>query len=237
MNSFGKSFKLFFKLGTLNRSLVVFICIFMLLGVATTAISAFAGEPMGDKEYLASISAVSLGMFLSTMTLTAIYGAQNTRFYHSCPQAECMNTRVQPVVQSLFSIIFTVLAFILSAIAMKMGILDGNRLSDTLLCCAFSSVMCQLASAFSGAPAIIIIAYTAALPFYAVGMTSDKITNSALTQIYTRGFGLPLYASVIIYTLALFISLLLSFKLAERSYKKRSTATMAAPSIIQAQRM
>ncbi|MBQ8612901.1 MAG: hypothetical protein IJ416_01640 [Ruminiclostridium sp.] len=237
MNNFGKSFKLFFKLGTLNRSLITFICIFMLLGIAMLAVSAFAGEPMGDEEYLASISAVSLGMCLSTMAVTAIYGTQNTRFYHSCPQAECMSTRVQPVVQALFSVILTALAMTLSAIAMKIGILDGNRLSDTLLCCTFATVMCQFASAYTGARGIILLTYLAALPFYITCLSTDIVTNPTLKAIHTHGFGLSLYASVLIYVLALFISLLLSFRLAKSSYKKRSTATMAAPSIIQTQRM
>lgn len=231
MNNFKESLKLFFKIPFVNKSVMILSITFTVLGLALFAMSAFLGELQGDEEYFLSISSVTMGMCMAAVGNQFISIAQNNRYFYSCPQAECIITKVTPIYQAVYSIILTAVNLILSSVAMNIGLIDGNHISDLLLCCAYSAVLMQLSATLRGARGIALSTWLTALPFFVISITSDYSgTSQFLKNIYTDGFGLPLYASVLIFVSAMAVSLVISLVLAKNSYKNRTTKTMVAAS-------
>lgn len=231
MTNFKNSLKLFFRLSFINKSTIVISAVFVILGLACFAMSAFLGEPQGDEEYFMSIAIVTMGMCMTAVGNTLIYAIHNTKFFQSCPQAEYISTKIIPLRQAVCNVSLTAFAFILTVISMNIGLVNGNRLSDMLLCCTYSTALAQISAGLFGARAIALTTWLTGLPFMILTFTHDIETiPQFLKNIYMNGFNLPLYVSVIIFAAAMVVSTIVSLTLAKKSYKNRTTKTMAAAS-------
>lgn len=227
MNNFKSAAKLFLKLSFINRTSTVYYISFLAFGIALFAISSFCGECQGNEDYFISVAAVTMGICMTTMSSSIIFAPQNTRFFYSCPDAECIVTKIRPLWQIVTSLISTLITFVMTAISLNLGLVDGNRLSDLLLCFTYSSVLAQLSSGFFGSASIVIITWFTALPFYFTIFTFDNLGNlPLLKEIYYNGFGLPLHVSAIIFIGAMVVSSVISLITAKKAYTKRTTKTM-----------
>ncbi len=229
MTNLKNSLKLFFRLSFINKSTIVMSAVFILLGLACFAMSAFLGELQGNEEYFLSITIITMGMCMTAVGNTLICAIHNTKFFQSCPQAEYISTKIIPLWQAICSVLLTAFAFILTVISMNIGLVNGNRLSDLLLCCTYSTALAQISSGLFGARAVALTTWLTGFPFMILTFTHDiETTPQFLKNIYMNGFNLPLYVSVIIFIASMVVSTIVSTILARNSYKKRSTKTMLA---------
>lgn len=217
--------KLLLKFITVNRALLVTSAIFVIFGIALIALSAFAGEPMGDEEYFISIASCSMGMSFVFLFGTFSFLVWNCRFFYSCPAAEEIITKTIPKISLFVAIAASILCVVLTAVSIGTGITDGNRISDLLICLSYSAFVCQIAAGMIGARMTILITYGGALPFMISSMISDN-ASPAVKHILENGFGVPVQISAIILVVSIAAGYIISLILAKRIYKKRSTARM-----------
>lgn len=225
MTNMRSSFKLLTKLISFNRALLIMAIIFVVFGIFMMVLSAFAGEPIGNEDYFISIASTSMGftfLFLFTFFAFAVW---NTRFFYSCPAAETIITRLIPMIAVIVTAAASLLCIIMTLISTAINGLDVSRISDLMLCCAYSSSICQIAAGMIGARSIILITYLSALPFFITTFIHDT-PNPVLKHIFSYGFGMPVWLSAIILVISIALSVFISFKLARNTYDKRSTKLM-----------
>ncbi len=225
MNNKNSPLRLLLKFITINRSMLIISAIFAVFGIALIALSAFAGEPMGNEEFFISISACCMGMTFIYLFFIFSFAIWNCRFFYSCPAAEEIITRVIPRISLFVSIAFSILCVVLTAISIGTGITDGNRISDLLICLSYSAFVCQIAAGMIGSRMTILITYAGSLPFMLFSLISDY-TSPSVRHILANGFGAPVYVSAAIIVVSITAGYIISRILAKRSYRKRTTARM-----------
>lgn len=219
-------FNFFIKLIRTNRTLLIFNIVTLLMGLAMCLLSAFAGELTGDEDYLLSIYSCSMAYCFSALGFTLLSTFTNTKFFHSSPYAEKICTRLIPVLCFILNLIIAVFAVIPTGISLSLGITDGNRMSDLLICVSLGCFLSQLGSSFAVASVTGVIFYNINLiPFILITFLTGT-ESPALAELLKYGFGVPLYISVIIFAAAAIGSFILSIPAAKISYKRRSTKRM-----------
>lgn len=211
---------------TRSRSSIVIGIIFTVLGLGLIIISALLADPMGESDYLISVSGTSMGYSLIYMFSIFSLVYFNTRFFHSSPLSEQIMTVTVPWITFFISLIITLIAILFQFIALSVGIVMPQRLSDLMLLCAYSVFVGQLSSGFWGLRGGLLCAYSSCLPFVVI-IFSEMLSTSEITPtVFTNGFGAPTHISAIILIAAFIISVPLSLFFAKGSYKKRSSSLM-----------
>jgi len=211
---------------TRNRSTIVIGVTFSILGLGLIIISALLADPMGESDYLISVTGTSMGYTLIYMFSVFTLISFNTRFFHSSPLSEHIMTTIVPWCAFFISLISTLLAVIFHFIALSANIVMPQRLSDLMLLCAYSVFMGQLSSGFWGLRGGLLCAYGSSLPYVVIIFSSMSDSSAQIDSVFKNGFGVPTHISAIILVIAFITSVPLSIFFAKRSYKKRSSGLM-----------
>ncbi len=227
MNEYKSSLRLLKKLimniGSFATAL--FGIFFIGFGIIMICLSAFLGEQTGNEGYFLSIAVVCMGMTFIYLFGYLSSANFNSRFFFSCPQSETIITKLMPRISLICAVSVSAFSIILTTISIAIGITDGNRISDLMLCLSFTTFVCQLASGSVGTKTLILLTYLGALPFFIISLINDT-QNPTLAYIFTNGFSVPVYISAIVLLASIVISFFISLKLARRTYAKRSAKTM-----------
>lgn len=227
MNEYKSSLRLLKKMimniGSFTTALFG-IC-FIGFGIIMICFSAFLGEQTGNEKYFLSIAVVCMGMTFIYLFGYLSSANFNSRFFYSCPQSETIITKLIPRISLICAVSISAFSIILTTISITIGITDGNRISDLMLCLSFTAFVCQLASGSVGTKKLILLTYLGILPFFIVSLINDT-QNPTLAHIFTTGFSIPVHISAIVLLASIVISFFISLKLARRTYANRSAKTM-----------
>lgn len=207
--------------------LVIWI-VFSVISLAMIACSAFLGEAYGEEDYFMSVFVLFLSYYLPCFfVLLFLTLLGNSRFLYSAPMAKKMLTVAVPLVGTAISAVITLLAVVLTGISLSAGLVDGNRMSDVLLTCAFVSLVVQLSFSTQNSVGIGILGCV-----FGVGMLGFAILSeisergSFMYQLCRYGFGVPTAVSSAACIAAYALGIPLSLWLAKKDYRRRSSKRM-----------
>lgn len=212
----------------MSKSQLVIWIVFSVISLAMIACSAFLGEAYGEEDYFMSVFVLFLSYYLPCFfVLLFLTLLGNSRFLYSAPMAKKMLTVAVPLVGTAISAVITLLAVILTGISLSAGLVDGNRMSDVLLTCAFVSLVVQLSFSTQNSVGIGILGCV-----FGVGMLGFAILSeisergSFMYQLCRYGFGVPTAASAAACIAAYALGIPLSLWLAKKDYRRRSSKRM-----------
>lgn len=212
----------------MSKSQLVIWIVFSVIGLAMIAASAFLGEAYGEEDYFMSVFVLFLSYYLPCFfVLLFLTLLGNSRFLYSAPMAKKMLTVAVPLVGTAISAVITLLAVVLTGISLSAGLVDGNRMSDVLLTCAFVSLVVQLSFSTQNSVGIGILGCV-----FGVGMLGFAILSeisergSFMCQLCRYGFGVPTAASAAACIAAYALGIPLSLWLAKKDYRRRSSKRM-----------
>lgn len=212
----------------LRKSQLVIWIIFSVFSLALTAASAFLGEAYGEEDYFMSVFILFLSYYLPCFfVLLFLTLLGNSRFLYSAPMAKKMLTVAVPLVGTAISAVVTLLAVVLTGISLSAGLVDGNRMSDVLLTCAFVSLVVQLSFSTQNSVGIGILGCVfgfGMLAFVILSEISER--GSFMYQLCRYGFGVPTAVSAAACIAAYALGIPLSLRLAKIDYRRRSSKRM-----------
>ncbi len=224
MKNTKNAWKLLFTMLKQNR-LIWISAVLTLLGIAMLILVGVEGEILGDEEHLLSASFTGFGYFMTFFGMAFLFvGLANNRFFMSCPDSKTVFTKVIPTLGGIVNLI--ILAISLTAV-----FLSGSAeymLSDVLLFNALGILFTQLATAVVNVQMGFLLIYVCFIPYLLLIFTTEDSTNEVLHNLHLYGFGIPEVISALICVIVYIISLLVSFKLAEFTYSKRTVKMMNA---------
>lgn len=223
MKNTKNAWKLLFTILKQNR-LIWITAILTLLGVAMLVLVGVEGEMMGDEEHLLSASFTGFGYYMTFFGMTFLFaGLTNNRFFISCPDSKAVFTRVIPALGGIVNLVIL-------AISLISVFLSGSTeymLSDVLIFNALGILFTQLAMGLVNVQMSFLLVYVCFIPYTILIFTTES-TNEFLHNLHLYGFGVPAEISAVICAAAYVISLLVSFKLADFAYGKRTVKLMNA---------
>ncbi len=226
MNKMKPAFKSYKSFMHPNVMSAISNVLFILFALALTIMSAAVGDNPGEDDYLISICACGLGMIFVTLLLALNAMKLNNRFFYSTPYAKTIITKLVPTIALVTSLFFTLIAVVSTAISLGTGHLTGNRLSDLFLVLSYSMPMVIFSSGFFSTPWLtFMLMWFPAAPFYFI-IFSGEVPDTFMNKLSMNGFGLPLYASVIIFVAFVTLSYVLSQLIAKWSFSRRATKYM-----------
>ncbi len=223
MKNTKNAWKLFFTILKQNR-LIWITAILTLLGVAMLVLVGVEGEMMGDEEHLLSASFTGFGYYLTFFGMTFLFaGLTNNRFFISCPDSKAVFTKVIPTLGGIVNLVILAI----SLISVLLGGSAEFMLSDVLIFNALGILFTQLAMGLVNIQMSFLLVYVCFIPYILLIFTMES-TNEFLHNLHLYGFGIPAEISAVICAAAYVISLLVSFKLADFAYGKRTVKLMNA---------
>ena len=224
MKNTKNAWKLFFTILKQNRLIWISV-LFIALSVAMMVLVGVEGDMMGDEEHLLSASFTGFGYYMTFFGMTFLFaGLTNNRFFMSCPDSKAVFTKVIPTLGGIINLV--ILAISLTAV-----FLGGSAefmLSDVLLFNAMGILFTQLAMGIVNIQFSFLLMYFCFIPYMVLIFTTEESTNEFLHNLHLYGFGVPAEISAVICAAVYIISLLVSFKLADFAYSKRTVKMMNA---------
>ncbi len=224
MKNTKNAWKLLFSMLKQNR-LIWIAAILTLMGVAMLVLVGIEGEMMGDEEHLLSSSFTGFGYYMNFFGLYFLFtGLTNNRFFISCPDSKAVFTKVIPTLGGIVNLVIL-------AISLTSVLLGGSAeymLSDVLLFNAMGILFTQIAMGLVNIQMSFLLIYVCFIPYLLLIFTTEDSTNEFLHRLHLYGFGVPAEISALICGIVYVISLLISFKLADFAYSKRTVRLMNA---------
>lgn len=212
----------------MTKSQLVIWIVFSVIGLALVACSAFLGEAYGEEDYFMSVFILFLSYYLPCFfVLLFLTLLGNSRFLYSAPMAKKMLTVAVPLVGTAISAVVTLLAVVLTGISLSAGLVDGNRMSDVLLTCAFVSLVVQLSFSTQNSVGIGILGCVFGFGMLGLAILSEiSERGSFMYQLCRYGFGVPTAVSAVVCIAAYALGIPLSLRLAKIDYRRRSSKRM-----------
>ncbi len=224
MKNTKNAWKLLFTILKQNRLIWISV-LFIALSVAMLVLVGVEGDMMGDEEHLLSASFTGFSYYMSFFGMTFLFaGLTNNRFFMSCPDSKAVFTRVIPALGGIVNL--AILA--ISLISVFLGGSAEFMLSDVLLFNALGILFTQLAMGVVCVQLGFLLVYFCFIPYMLLIFTTEDSTNEFLHNLHLYGFGVPAEISAVICAAVFVIGLLVSFKLAEFAYSKRTVKMMNA---------
>lgn len=224
MKNTKNAWKLLFAMMKQNK-LIWIAAILIIMGILMLVLVGVEGDMMGDEEHLLSASFTGFGYYMTFFGLYFIFtGLTNNRFFISCPDSKTVFTRVIPTLGGIINLV--ILAISLTAV-----FLGGSAefmLSDVLLFNAMGILFTQLAMGVVNIQFSFLLVYFCFIPYTILIFTTEESANEFLHNLHLYGFGVPAEISAVICAAVYVISLLVSFKLADFAYSKRTVKLMNA---------
>lgn len=212
----------------MTKSQLVIWIVFSVIGLALVACSAFLGKAYGEEDYFMSVFILFLSYYLPCFfVLLFLTLLGNSRFLYSAPMAKKMLTVAVPLVGTAISAVVTLLAVVLTGISLSAGLVDGNRMSDVLLTCAFVSLVVQLSFSTQNSVGIGILGCVFGFGMLGLAILSEiSERGSFMYQLCRYGFGVPTAVSAVVCIAAYALGIPLSLRLAKIDYRRRSSKRM-----------
>ena len=224
MKNTKNSWKLLFTMMKQNK-LIWIAAILTIMGVLMLVLVGVEGDMMGDEEHLLSASFTGFGYYMSFFGMTFLFaGLTNNRFFISCPDSKTVFTRVIPTLGGIVNLVILTI----SLTAVFLGGSAEFMLSDVLLFNAMGILFTQLAMGLVNVQMSFLLVYFCFIPYMVLIFTTEESSNEFLHNLHLYGFGVPAEISAVICAAVYVISLLVSFKLADFAYSKRTVKMMNA---------
>lgn len=187
-------------------------------------------EPKGSEDYCCSLILIPMAFGTLTIAETVSYKITNSRFFFSTPYAKEIMTRVKPFISLLRSVILSLVSVVTLLVLnvaglSEIGLTEIGCMSDLLIFCSIGVFISLITSGLSTLWSALAGVYIFGGGCIITGFLQDV---SFIAGFIKNGFGLPMYASVLILMLSFIIGELLSLKISEKTYKTRSTKYMNA---------
>ncbi|MBR4112917.1 MAG: hypothetical protein IKK53_07780 [Ruminiclostridium sp.] len=224
MKNTKNAWKLLFTMMKQNK-LIWIAAIITIMGVLMLVLVGVEGDMMGDEEHLLSASFTGFGYYMTFFGMLFLFvGLANNRFFMSCPDSKTVFTKVIPTLGAIVNLV--ILTISLSAVFL--GGSAEYMLSDVLIFNALGILFTQLATAVVNVQMGFLLIYVCFVPYTLLIFTTEESTNEFLHNLHLYGFGVPAEISAVICAAVYVISLLVSFRLAEFTYGKRTVKMMNA---------
>lgn len=217
-----------------QKSQWITLIVFSVISLGLLAASAFLGARYGEEDYFMSVFILVMAYYMPCfLVLLFLAVTGNSRFLYSAPLAKRLMTVGLPLLGASICAGITLIAAVLTGISLSLGLTDGNRMSDVLMTCAVASLV--ILFCFS-------MYHSAGLGFFGlffgllmlVFACSSAIAGQSgwLYRLSHFGFGVPVGIAVVVCIAVYVLGIPLSFWLAEKSYRRRSSRGMVNTQVI-----